>query len=84
MTARLLLWVVGPLNFIFNMLWLTGEESRQTFKDKYVGTYVVRKSAHPIDSGPLKVRRFDILPLHLMFYEVEKARLFEKGGSADT
>ena len=48
MAFRLLLWLLGPVNPVIDLLWLTGERHRQTLRDKFAGTYVVRKDAVPI------------------------------------
>ena len=48
---RYLLLLFGPIEWIVAILWLTGEETKQTFRDKHVGTYVVKENANPIGNG---------------------------------
>jgi uncharacterized RDD family membrane protein YckC len=34
MSFRLLLWLLGPFNWFYDLLWLSGDECRQTLRDK--------------------------------------------------
>ena len=45
MTLRFLILFFGPLNFFVDILWLTGEQNKQTLRDKMFGTYVVKRRA---------------------------------------
>jgi len=51
MSVRLLWWVLGPINFPLDFLFLTSDARRQTVRDKLIGTYVVLKDATPAGSG---------------------------------
>ncbi|MFG0264091.1 MAG: RDD family protein [Rhodopirellula sp. JB055] len=58
MTLRLLMWVFGPFNFFFDMVWLGADSERQTLRDCYCGTYVVRTAAQPEGIAPLHLTRY--------------------------
>lgn len=63
----------NELGFIFDLIWLTGEDTKQTFRDKYAGTYVVRNKAKPIGKGKQRITKFNVVFWHFMFREVEKS-----------
>lgn len=70
MLTRFLLLAIGPFSLIIDILWLTGEPTRQTLRDKYVGTYVVRNNAEPYGTGSLRNVSLDFLGWHLVFKEI--------------
>ncbi len=72
MLFRYCLLIVGPLEIFLDLIWLTGEETKQTFRDKYVGTYVVNLKAKPIGQGPQIITKMNVMGWHLMFREVKK------------
>jgi uncharacterized RDD family membrane protein YckC len=72
MTFRLLLWVFGPINALFDIYWLTGDEYRQTLRDKLAGTVVVRTSAVPAGTGEIRLNRYQLMGYSFVFYEVRK------------
>ena len=72
MLLRFCLLVAGPLELFLDLAWLTGGETKQTFRDKYVGTYVVGLGAMPIGRGPQAITEMNVLGWHLMFREVKK------------
>ena len=71
LTFRLLFGVMGPLNWLVDLVWLSGDTHRQALRDKLAGTYVVRKDARPAGIGQIVYRRYDILFYNLLFREVE-------------
>ncbi len=58
MTFRMLLWLFGPINLIIDLLWLGADAERQTLRACYAGTYVLRKRAEPIGTGPVHLTRY--------------------------
>jgi uncharacterized RDD family membrane protein YckC len=72
MILRLLLWLFGPFNILYDFIWLSGDECKQSLRDKLAGTYVVRKGALPAGRGPLKLTRLFVLGFNLTFLEVKK------------
>ena len=70
MTFRFLLLSIGPFELVTDLLWLTGEETKQTLRDKFVGTYVVKKSAFPCGTAKIVQKRLCFLGWNLLFSEV--------------
>ena len=58
MTFRLLLWIFGPFNFVLDFVWLGADPERQTLRDCYACTYVVRANARPSGDGPIHLTRY--------------------------
>jgi uncharacterized RDD family membrane protein YckC len=73
MTFRLIMFVFGPFNFIADVVWLGGDENRQTLRDKVVGTYVVKDEAIPLGQGEQILVPYFFLAWSLMFREVKRA-----------
>src|SRR3954453_6424721 len=71
MNLRLVLWVMGPINPIFDLVWFWGDEKRQTLRDKLAGTYVVRRRAIPVGEGPIGVTTLFVLGYTLFYPEVK-------------
>jgi uncharacterized RDD family membrane protein YckC len=70
--GRLLFAFVGPLNFVLDLLWLTGDRDRQALRDKFAGTYVIRKDANPAGSGPIVLRTYMFWGMTFLFKEVRR------------
>ena len=69
--VRLLFGVLGPLNWLMDLLWLSGDTHRQALRDKFTGTYVVKRLAEPAGTGKVVYRSYDIVGLNFVFREVE-------------
>jgi len=74
MLVRFLLLSVGPFELIVDILWLTGEPTKQTLRDKYMGTYVIKNHSKPCGTGFLRNVSLDFLGWHLIFREVVFAK----------
>src|SRR5207249_2120250 len=72
MTFRLLLWFLGPFNVLVDLWWLTGDDCKQTLRDKCAGTIVIRKTAVPAGHGEITLKRYQLLAHSFVFYEVRK------------
>ena len=75
MTGRFIWLLCMLIRFyiIYDIIWLTGEESRQTLRDKIVGTYVIRKKAKPIGTGKYGIKVLCLAgQLWLRLREIEK------------
>jgi hypothetical protein len=57
------------------MIWLTSEVTRQTLRDKYVGTYVVRRDAVPVGRDRLQEVMLGVMGRHLTYWEVKTRRI---------
>jgi len=73
LVSRLLFALAGPLNFAFDIVWLTGDRDRQALRDKFAGTYVVRRRASPAGSGPVVLRNYMFWGMSFVFREVKRA-----------
>ncbi len=71
MLLRFFLIFIGPFTFITDILWLTGESSKQTLRDKYAGTYVVKSNATPEGDGTLNNVSLHFMGWNLSLKEIE-------------
>jgi uncharacterized RDD family membrane protein YckC len=72
MTFRFLIWILGPINALVDFIWLTGDDYKQTLRDKIAGTLVIRKDAVPAGTGEIRLNRYQLLGHSFVFYEVKK------------
>ena len=72
LTFRLIFAAIGPLNMLFDLIWLSGDENRQALRDKFAQTYVVKKNATPIGTGKITYCDFDLWSWRVMFREVKR------------
>ena len=70
MMFRLLIWAVGPFNVLMDFLWLGGDRNRQTLRDKFSGTWVVRRNAVPASSAKRKATSYNVGGLTCIFWEL--------------
>lgn len=70
MTFRLLLWLFGPFNLIFDLFWAGTDEDRQTLRDRFAGTCVVKNLATPIGTGEIHFSHYHALGFNLMYPHV--------------
>jgi uncharacterized RDD family membrane protein YckC len=75
MLLRTMLLIIGPFELVFDIIWLTSEKTKQTLRDKYVGTYVVNKSSSPKAYGKLRHVILDVMGWNLRFLEVEDSEV---------
>ncbi len=64
--------VFGPLNLFFDLIWLSGDPNRQSMRDKFAGTYVVRRKAMPAGNGPIDYKTYFIMTNAFVFAEVSR------------
>ena len=72
MTARMLMWILGPFNVLLDLVWLAADTERQSLRDCYLGTYVVSRSATPLGRGPLHLTRYNSCGLTLAYPRVSR------------
>jgi len=53
---------------------IVDEPQRQTLRDKWAGTFVVRRKAKPVGTAPIQYERIGFGGLFLIFPEVDRAR----------
>lgn len=73
-TIRFLFVFIGPFNFLFDLIWLGGNKHRQTFRDLFVGTYVIRRDAEPVSRGRITYPTYDIASWNFTCSEIEDTR----------
>jgi uncharacterized RDD family membrane protein YckC len=71
LTMRLVFALLGPLNWLMDLMFLSGDPHRQALRDKFAQTYVVRKDAEAAGQGKLVYRYYEILVYNFLFREVE-------------
>jgi len=71
LSLRLLFAVVGPINFVIDLLWIPSDPCKQSLRDKLAHTYVVKLGASA--AGPARVvyRNYYLLGMAFVFREIE-------------
>lgn len=72
MLFRFFLWLFGPFQLPYDILWLINDEHRQCMRDKCAGTYVIKKNAKPVGEGNINVINYLILGFNLLFEVVTR------------
>ena len=68
MTLRLLYWVLGPFNFLTDLVFMLAIKERRSIRDCFCNTIVVSRDAEAVDShAPVRVTRIYALGLNLMY-----------------
>jgi uncharacterized RDD family membrane protein YckC len=75
MTIRLLPLLPLPWSFLFDLGWMMDEPGRQTLRDKWAGTFVVRRKAHPAGTAPLRLSRVGLFGVVIIVPEVGRVEL---------
>jgi uncharacterized RDD family membrane protein YckC len=70
LTVRSLLWMFGPFNLLFDILWCGLDEDRQTLRDRFAGTCLINDGATPIGTGDIHLTYFDIGSFNLAYPRV--------------
>jgi hypothetical protein len=70
LTLRLLFMLLGPMNYLVGVMWLSTDINRQALRDKLAQTYVIRKAAQPIGKGKIAHRYCHILGYNFLFREI--------------
>ena len=70
LTLRLIFAIIGPLNILLDLVWLTSDPNRQALRDKFAHTYVIKRDAEVAGGGKIVYQRFSILGWNLLFPEV--------------
>jgi uncharacterized RDD family membrane protein YckC len=73
MAFRLLLWGIGPFALPYDLIWIGVDDNRQSFRDRFVGTYVIRRRAQPIGRGEIHLTYYFALGYALMFPQVQRS-----------
>jgi len=71
LTLRLM-FMLCPL-WPVDVAWLPSDAHRQTLRDKFAQTYVVKRKAEPVGAGRLVHKYYDICGYNFLFREIEEA-----------
>jgi len=63
-------FVALPWSLLFDLGWMVDEPQRQTLRDKWAGTFVVRRKAVPVGTAPVRYKRIGLGGIFLIFPEV--------------
>ncbi len=75
MILRVFLSVIGPFEFIPDIFWIMSESTRQTLRDKFIGTYVVRKDAVPVGRAEFQDVTLGVMAWTLVYREIKGNRI---------
>jgi uncharacterized RDD family membrane protein YckC len=67
LTMRLLFGVLGPINWLLDLGWLSNDAHRQALRDKFAQTYVIKRNAQPAGTGKLVYRYSEICFINWLF-----------------
>ncbi len=59
MTLRAMLWVLGPFNLLFDLLWAGIDEDRQSLRDRFAGTCIIRHRAESIGTAEIHLMHYN-------------------------
>lgn len=74
MAFRAMLWFLGPMNIIFDLGWCGIDTERQTLRDRFAGTLVVRAGAEPIGVAPVHLARISAMGYVFFYPQVTRPR----------
>ncbi len=70
MTLRLVPLMPLPWSLLFDLGWVADEPQRQTLRDKWAGTFVVRRQAKPIGTTSIRYWRIGFNCIFVIFPEI--------------
>lgn len=68
--GRLAFVILGPFNFLVDLLWISSDPYKQALRDKVAHTLVIRRDALPAGTGPIVYRVYTLFGWTLMCAEV--------------
>jgi uncharacterized RDD family membrane protein YckC len=80
LSLRLIFAVIGPLNLLLDLIWITSDPHRQSLRDKFAHTYVIKRDAQVAGRGKIIFRTYSILGWNLVLQEVDVS---SKGNPGD-
>lgn len=73
MSFRLFLWIFGPFSMFLDSVWVFTDEARQSCRDCYCGTLVVRNRAVPRGTAPIILTLYNVLGMTLIYKRTKRA-----------
>lgn len=71
LSLRLMFAIFGPLNWLVDLAWLSGDAHRQALRDRFASTHVVKEKSQPVGQGKVVFNYYDIFFYNCLFREVE-------------
>jgi uncharacterized RDD family membrane protein YckC len=71
LTLRLAFGILGPINIILDLLWIPSDRHKQSLRDKFAHTYVVKAGAQPAGPARVVLRTYYIMGMAFEFRDVE-------------
>jgi uncharacterized RDD family membrane protein YckC len=71
LSLRLAFAMLGPINWLLDLGWLSGDRHRQALRDKFAACYVIRANAQPAGAGRLVYRYAEACGYNFLYREVE-------------
>jgi len=72
MIVRLITFWLGPANGLLDLFWIPSDPNRQSLRDKFAGTYVIKKGSAPAGHGRLRYAQYFFLGMNWAFREIER------------
>ena len=70
MLYRTLFMLIGPLNLFLDLFWVGNDREKQSLRDKFAGTYVIRKNAPISGRGQIAFSTYTCFGYSFIFKEV--------------
>lgn len=74
MTMRMTMWMFGPFILVLDLLWLGADTERQSLRDCYLGTYLIKRHATPIGRAPVHLTRYNAMGFVLSYPRVNRPK----------
>ena len=72
LVIRSLFLFLGPMNTLLDLMWLSADPHRQSIRDKFARTYVIRRGAQPQGQGPIRYMILSMMNYTLIVPEVAR------------
>jgi len=71
MILRHLISLIGPFQLPYDIIWIVQDDQKQTLRDKFVGTYVIKSKAKPIFENKIFTFYYFVHGFLFLFEEVK-------------
>ncbi|MFT5528174.1 MAG: putative RDD family membrane protein YckC [Pirellulaceae bacterium] len=78
LSLRSMLWMFGPFNLLFDIVWVAIDVDRQTVRDRYTSMCLVRNDANPIGTGEVHLAYFNAGGYSLAYPHVVHSKVAEQ------
>ncbi|HRX82458.1 MAG TPA: RDD family protein [Pirellulaceae bacterium] len=84
LTFRTMLRVYFPFNCLLDLMWIGADSERQSLRDCYANTYLVRADAEPIGRGSIHLVYYTAVCFSLVYPRVVRQSSTERFSNAST